>query len=182
MSQEVTILAGSPPGASDIKTALLQKARQALALIPPDFFKRHNRAELTIVMLSYGRLDRTLQAIRALQEYVSIPFELIANHTGYYVYYGNQPLRILEWPAWWGPVNFAVPIVAAIMIDRFRKHLPGPRMLALAFLLPMADGGVNGATAWPVWSALNSPGLPTAIVQAAGLLTVSLAVLVDRLG
>jgi hypothetical protein len=108
---------------------------------------------------------------------VSIPFELIANHTGYYVYYGNQPLRILQWPAWWGPVNFAVPIVAAIMIDRFRRHLPGLRMLALAFLLPMADGGVNGATAWPVWSALNSPGLSTAVVQLAGVLTVSLAVL-----
>lgn len=108
---------------------------------------------------------------------VSIPFELIANHTGYYVYYGKQPLRILEWPAWWGPVNFAVPIVAAVMIDRFRPHLTGPRTLALAFLLPMADGGVHGATAWPVWSALNAPELPTVIVQLAGVLTVSLAVL-----
>jgi hypothetical protein len=107
---------------------------------------------------------------------VSIPFELIANHTGYYVYYGNQPLRILEWPAWWGPVNFAVPIVAAIMINHFRRHLTGPRTLALAFLLPMADGGVNAATAWPVWSALNAPDLPTIVVQAAGLLTVSLSV------
>jgi hypothetical protein len=107
---------------------------------------------------------------------LSIPFELIANHTGYYGYYGNQPLRILEWPAWWGPVNFAVPIVAAVMIERFRPHLPGPRIVALAFLLPMADGAVNGATAWPVWSALNSAGLSTAIVQAAGALSVGLAV------
>jgi len=108
---------------------------------------------------------------------VSVPFELIANHSGFYTYYGNQPLRILEWPAWWGPVNFAVPIVAAVMIDRFRPHLTGPRTVALAFLLPMADGAVNGATAWPVWSALNAPGLPTMIVQAAGALSVGLAVL-----
>ena len=108
---------------------------------------------------------------------LSIPFELIANHSGYYVYYGNQPLRIFEWPAWWGPVNFAVPIVAAVMIDRFRPLLTGPRIVALAFLLPMADGAVNGATAWPVWSALNAPGLPTVFVQLAGALTVGLAVL-----
>jgi hypothetical protein len=108
---------------------------------------------------------------------LSIPFELIANHTGYYVYYGNQPLRILDWPAWWGPVNFAVPIVAAVMINRFRPLLTGPRVLAIAFLVPMADGAVNGATAWPVWSALNAPGLSTVIVELAGALTVALAVL-----
>jgi hypothetical protein len=109
---------------------------------------------------------------------VSIPFELIANHTGYYVYYGHQPLRILEWPAWWGPVNFAVPVVAAVMLVRFRPLLAGPRLLVAASFLPMADGAVNGATAWPVWSALNSPGLPAVVVQAAGLASVGLAVLV----
>jgi hypothetical protein len=63
------------------------------------------------------------------------------------------------------------------MIDRFRPHLTGLRTVALAFLLPMADGAVNGASAWPVWSALNAPGLPTVIVQAAGALSVGLAVL-----
>ena len=107
---------------------------------------------------------------------LSIPFELIANHTGFYVYYGRQPLRILDWPAWWGPVNFAVPIVAAVMLVRFRPLLTGPRLLAAAFFLPMADGAVNGATAWPVWSALNAPGLSMVVVQAAGVLTVTLAV------
>lgn len=108
---------------------------------------------------------------------VSIPFELIANHTGYYVYYGHQPLQILDWPAWWGPVNFAVPITAAVLIHRLRPVLTGPRILAVALLVPMADGAVNGATAWPVWSALNAPGLSTVIVQLAGALTVALAVL-----
>lgn len=107
---------------------------------------------------------------------VSIPFELVANHTGYYVYYGNQPLRILEWPAWWGPVNFGVPILAAILIARFRPWLTGWRILAVIAILPFADGAMNAGTAWPVWSALNAPDLPTAVVQAAGLLTVSLAV------
>ena len=109
---------------------------------------------------------------------VSIPFELIANHTGYYVYYGNQPLRIFEWPAWWGPVNFAVPIVAAVLIVQFRRHFTGPRTAALALLLPMTDGAVNAAAAWPVWSALNAPGLSTAVVQVAGVATVGLAVLI----
>ena len=108
---------------------------------------------------------------------VSIPFELVANHTGYYVYYGNQPLRILEWPAWWGPVNFGVPILAALMIARFRPWLSGWRILAVIAFLPIADGAMNAGTAWPVWSALNAPGLPTPVVQAAGVLTVSLAVL-----
>jgi hypothetical protein len=108
---------------------------------------------------------------------ISIPFEVVANHTGYYVYYGNQPLRIFEWPAWWGPVNFAVPVGAAVFIRRVRPFLSGWRVLAVAAVVPMADGGVNASTAWPVWSALNAPGLPTPVVQAAGLATVGLALL-----
>jgi hypothetical protein len=109
---------------------------------------------------------------------VTVPFELIANNTHFYVYYGNQPLRLFEWPVWWAPVNMAVPVVAAVLITRLRPYLTGARVALVAALVVFADGGVNAAVAWPVWSALNAPDLPTPIVQLAGVATIALAFLV----
>jgi hypothetical protein len=111
---------------------------------------------------------------------LSIPFELIANHTGYYVYYGHQPLRIFAYPLWWGPVNMAVPIVAAVAITWLRPYLHGVAVVVAAAIVVMADGAVNAATAWPVWTALNSA-VPRGVTQVAGLATIGLAFLLVRL-
>jgi hypothetical protein len=108
---------------------------------------------------------------------VTVPFEIFANHTGVYVYYGNQPLRIVEYPVWWAPVNIAMPIVAATAIHLARRSLVGWRILAVFPIVLMADGGVNGATAWPAWIVLNTPGLPNVVVQLGGVLTIAFAVL-----
>jgi hypothetical protein len=111
---------------------------------------------------------------------VTVPFELIANHTGYYVYYGHQPLRIFSYPLWWGPVNMAVPIAAAVAITWLRPYLHGVGVLAAAAVVVMADGGVNAATAWPAWTVLNSS-VPWAVTQLAGLATIGFAFLLVRL-
>jgi hypothetical protein len=111
---------------------------------------------------------------------ITVPFELIANHTGYYVYYGHQPLRIFAYPLWWGPVNMAVPIVAAVAISWLRPYLHGVAVVVAAAIVVMADGAVNAATAWPVWTALNSA-VPRGVVQVAGLATIGLAFLLVRL-
>jgi GT2 family glycosyltransferase/glycosyltransferase involved in cell wall biosynthesis len=77
MPYEIT----SPPkdcaAEAALKAALLQKGRDNLALIPPAFFERHSRPAVTVVMLSYGRLERTIQAIEALKAHVVIPFKLL---------------------------------------------------------------------------------------------------------
>jgi GT2 family glycosyltransferase/glycosyltransferase involved in cell wall biosynthesis len=62
---------------SQVRQALLQKAKAGLSMLPMNFLSDHREVGLTIVMLSYGRLDRTLNAIRALSENVFIPFKLV---------------------------------------------------------------------------------------------------------
>lgn len=53
-----------------VRDALTDKARRNLALIPASFFERHSRAEITIVMLSHGRLEQTTNALYALKNNV----------------------------------------------------------------------------------------------------------------
>jgi hypothetical protein len=74
----------------------------------------------------------------------------------------------------------AVPIVAAVMITRWRPYLRGVGVLGAAAIIVMADGGVNAATAWPVWTALNAA-VPRGVVQVAGLATIGMAFLLVRL-
>ena len=65
------------PDAERVREKLRLEAEENLALLPKDFFARRREIEITIIMLSYRRLDRTISAIRALQENVAIPFRLL---------------------------------------------------------------------------------------------------------
>ncbi len=70
--------------AERVKEALIDRARRNAALIPETFYEKHREVEVTIVMLSYGRNDRTLNAVRSLRDNVRIPFRLllIDNNSG----------------------------------------------------------------------------------------------------
>jgi len=103
-----------------------------------------------------------------------LPFELVAVQTGVYVYYGHQPLRVLDFPAWWAFVNCATPVIAGYVLANVRPLLRGWRVLAVLVIVPLFDGAVQGATAWPVWNAINGDA-PGVIVQGAGILTAGLA-------
>ena len=59
------------------REALTEKARSNLALLPDSFFERRQPAEITVVMLSHGRLEQTTNALHALKKNVQIPFELV---------------------------------------------------------------------------------------------------------
>ncbi len=75
----------APPagtGADEIKTKLTSTAKKNLSLIPAGFFEQHKAIEVTIIMLSHGRLDKTLKALRALRESVRIPFKLLLIDNG----------------------------------------------------------------------------------------------------
>ncbi|MHB8695171.1 MAG: hypothetical protein ACYDHH_28395 [Solirubrobacteraceae bacterium] len=99
-------------------------------------------------------------------------FELFAVHTKTYVYYGPQPLRILDWPIWWAPVNGLVAVGSAVAIHALRPR--GRAVLAIVPLVLMVDAGVNGAAGWPVYTALWSD-MSQAVRQACGLATCGLA-------
>ena len=60
-----------------VKEQVLRQAREYEKLLPADFLASHRQLEVTIVMLSHGRVEQTLNAIRSLQEQVRIPFKLL---------------------------------------------------------------------------------------------------------
>ncbi|MGE0129565.1 MAG: polysaccharide pyruvyl transferase family protein [Blastocatellales bacterium] len=72
------------PDTEQVREKLRLQAEKSLALLPKDFLARRSEVEITIVMLSYHRLDQTINAIRALKENVAIPFKLflIDNNSG----------------------------------------------------------------------------------------------------
>ena len=67
---------------AETRARLKARAQANLALLPADFWERHRVPNLTIVMLSYERLDQTLNALRALKENVAIPFTLLLIDNG----------------------------------------------------------------------------------------------------
>ena len=93
-----------------------------------------------------------------------------------YHYWGQQPLNPYGFPLWWAAVNAGLPLVGAMLIYKLAPVLTGWRVLLIIPLMPMVDGLVNGATAWPAWLALNS-NWPMFLTQAAGVAVFGLAAL-----
>ncbi len=68
---------------STVREALLQTAREHLQLLPDDFMAQHQRLVVTVVILSWHRLEQTLRAVQSLREHARIPFRLLLldNHS-----------------------------------------------------------------------------------------------------
>lgn len=99
-----------------------------------------------------------------------------------YTYYGHQPFDFWGFPLWWPFVNTTGPIAAGALIYVAGKHLTlSARALATIAVLvvPMTDGAVNAAAAYPTWLALNSD-VPPWVTWCAGALTIGLAILIMR--
>jgi hypothetical protein len=93
-----------------------------------------------------------------------------------YDYWGQQPLNPYGFPLWWAAVNAGLPLVGAMLIYKLQPLLTGWRLFLIVPLIPMGDGLVNGATAWPAWLALNS-NWPMPLTQVAGVAVFGLAAL-----
>ena len=61
-----------------------------------------------------------------------------------------------------------------MLVYRLAPHLPGWRLALVIAFIPMADGMANGATAWPMWTALNLDA-PLVVSHLAWLVTLGLA-------
>jgi hypothetical protein len=95
-----------------------------------------------------------------------------------YSYYGNQPFNPWGFPFWWAFVNPVMPMVAGMLLYKLRPHLSKGsawKLLGIIPLIPMADGLANGATAWPMWIALNQTDVSYVWTYLAGFVTLGLA-------
>jgi hypothetical protein len=92
-----------------------------------------------------------------------------------YVYYGHQPLKLLNFPLWWAAVNSTVNVVVAVAVVRYARSLQG--MLQL-LIIPLAVGislALNSIVGFASWTAINS-GFDGIVLQLSGLVTFGVAV------
>lgn len=107
---------------------------------------------------------------------VNIVLETPPLWAGVYTYFGPHPFNFWGLPLWWPAVNATMPLIAAFIVHKCWPHLGGWKVLYVIPIILMADGLVNGALAWPVWSALHS-GYGYGLSYPAGLLTLALSAL-----
>lgn len=97
-----------------------------------------------------------------------------------YIYYGIQPFDLWGFPLWWPFVNTTGPLCAGIIIYLLQKHFQVEKKLLLllsVILVPMSNGAVNGAAAYPTWVSLHT-NVPVGVVYLAGAVTVGLATMI----
>ncbi len=96
-------------------------------------------------------------------------------HFNSWVYYGAQPLVVLKFPFWWGPVNALIVMSVAACVYRLDSHLGhGWRQLQIVPIVLTANAVCNAAAGWPSWFVINSTTNPV-LVQAGGILSCILA-------
>ena len=107
-------------------------------------------------IFQHGVTMKDLFGIWAVDAVIDVFLESPGILAGTYLYYGHQPFDIWGFPLWWGFVNPVMPMLAGALIYQLRPHLDKPwKLPAVIPFIPMADGIANGATAWPMWAALN---------------------------
>lgn len=83
-------------------------------------------------------------------------------------YYGNQPLRILDFPWWYASANAGFAVIGGVVL-----YVLGERLRGWGSLIAVCVPGISiivsyAIAAWPTWAALNTT-LPTVAIQPAGL-------------
>lgn len=112
-------------------------------------------AYLAYRIFSNGVTRKAVFQLYLIDVFINVWLESPGVLMGAYEYYGPQPLNFWGLPLWWVCVNPLMPLTAGALIYRMSPMLPGWRLVAVVAFIPMADGIGNGATAWPVWTALN---------------------------
>lgn len=96
-------------------------------------------------------------------------------HFDTWVYYGWQPLVVLKFPFWWGPVNSLITMVAGAVVYRYEAQLTkGWRQLQIIPITLTVSAAVNTMAGWPSWLVINTD-LGPVLTQVGGLATFALA-------
>jgi hypothetical protein len=105
---------------------------------------------------------------------VVLEFSILSTHI--YLYYGQQPFKVLNFPLYWLVLNNGASVLVAIIAYHLRDYWRGPRWLALILVFPSAQLGFLAFVGWPLASVMNtSAGLPWTTL--AGIVTVAMGLL-----
>lgn len=129
-------------------------------------------------LYSAGITKRGMFALYLTDVCVNIFLESPGVLMGAYKYYGPQPLDFWGLPLWWTLMNPLMPMIAGAIIYRIKPHLKGWHILAIAPIIPMADGVTNAGIGWPMWITLNQDGMNKVGTHIAAAVTFALALYV----
>jgi hypothetical protein len=108
-------------------------------------------------------------AIDIIQQEILLHFQLL-------MYYGNQPLVLInKFPFWWAPCDSFGNFLAAAIFYRLLPWVRGWKTLALPLVYPIADFIGYAAVSLVGFTVVNSE-LPNWVTQLAGLVSWILAV------
>lgn len=103
--------------------------------------------------------------------------------TDVYTYFGNQPFwwpPYVPLPAWYLVLNGLLPLAAARAVTYLLSFNRDGYLWFIPVAIPMSLFAVYGATAWPVWAALNSD-VGTTGSYGGGVATIALGVFAAHL-
>lgn len=107
---------------------------------------------------------------------VEILLEEIMTALNIYVYYGNQPLVLIQnLPWWWIPCNVGGVFLTACIAYYYKEHLTGAKAWVMSLVVPCAMGASYALIALPAWIVVNGD-YSSVITQSAGLLTVAFGI------
>ncbi len=108
---------------------------------------------------------------------IAVDFLLEATllHFDTYTYYGWQPLVVLKFPLWWGPVNSLIAMIAGAVVLRFEAYLTkGWRQVVIIPVTLTVSAAGNTIAGWPSWFVINTD-VGWAWTQVGGLATFALS-------
>ena len=113
-------------------------------------------AYLICRMVQRGTSSRDLYRVLGVVFVLGIALETFATGIDVYAYYGYHPLRLVEYPLWYAPINMVYATVPAMALYAALSVLTGWRRIFIVPLIPMVYGAGITATMWPAASVLNS--------------------------
>lgn len=100
-------------------------------------------------------------------------FEIVAVNLGVYIYFGNQPLYLLNFPLWYNIANLGGIFIAASLAYRYKEYLKGWKAIIMLLVTPLSVSANYGLIALPSWIVINGD-YSWLLTQAAGLITIIL--------
>lgn len=130
-------------------------------------------------LMQRGMTMKTMRWLILIPIVGDILIEELALPSGLYIYDGQQPLILLNsLPFWWVPCNSIGLLLAIALVSVCAPHLKGLKLLLIPLLLPMGQLMGYVAVGLPSFVVINTAGVPNAIVQAGGIATWLLGLLV----
>ena len=107
---------------------------------------------------------------------VDILIEELMMLANLYYYYGQQPLILHKFPAWWGPCNAMGVYILVTVLALLKQHLHGWKLLLIPLTFPVADA-IGYTVGLPSMVVVHTTNVSSFVSALAGFATYALTAL-----